>query len=279
MDSLRRPYFAWEPCLTEFIELCLTPPAFIFTILMVPVAFYWLLSIFGSFLHHGADVHHGGGHHADAAHGHDGHDGHHGSAAHSDGDLAPGDGQATWGGLGYGEVPRVLSLSLLIFFGWSSSLAALWLYPPLAGIAERALWIGAGLSALFFAFAFGAAALAVRPINKLLVAGAGPRRNDLVGKLCTVRTQRVDDGFGQAEVDHASSLVQVRELFGRSFKYGQRALIYDYDEEREVFLIAPFDPVSGKIDIPGRQALPQAPVAASDDASESLPASRRGVKE
>lgn len=267
--------------MTEFFELCLTPPAFIFTILMVPVALYWLLSVFGSVTHHfshgeighGVDGHHGGGgHHADA--GHHGHDGHHGSAAHSDGGLAPGDVQATWGGLAYGEVPRVLSLSLLIFFGWSSSLAALWLYPPLAEIAERALWIGAGLSAVFFAFAFGAAALAVRPINKLLMAGAGPRRNDLVGKLCTVRTQRVDETFGQAEVDHASSLVQVRELFGRSFRYGQRALIYDYDEDREVFLIAPFDPVTGNIDLPGRQSSAPTPAA-----PESLPASRRGVKE
>jgi hypothetical protein len=277
----------------EFLELCLTPPAWIFTFMMIPVSLYWLFSLFGSVLDHWGhaghaadglhghgDVGHGDLHHAGDGHGHaDGH-GHDPAHGHGDGNLAHGEAYvSTWGGLSFGEVPKVLSLSLLVFIGWSASLLGLWLYPPLADLTRSALWIGAVTSAVAFALAFGATALAVRPINKLLVAGAGPRRSDLVGKLCTVRTQRVDDGFGQAEVDHASSLVQVRELFGRSFKYGQRALIYDYDEEREVFLIAPFDPVSGKIDIPGRQALPQAPVAATDDASESLPASRRGVKE
>jgi hypothetical protein len=238
--------------LRDFIELCLTPPAWIFTILMVPVSLYWLVSILGSFGHghdghgggHGHDGH--GGHGHDAAHG-DGHGDSHGDGdghGHSDGNLAPGDVQASWGGLAYGEVPRIFSLSLLVFFGWTSSLAALYLYPPLAEIASRAMWIGAGVSAFFFALAFAAAALAVRPVHKLLVAGSGPRRSDLIGKLCTVRTQRVDAAFGQAEVDHASSLVQVRDLSGHGMRYGQRALIFDYDAEQEVFLIAPFDPES-----------------------------------
>lgn len=231
----------------EFLELCLTPPAWIFTWLMIPVSLYWLVSVFGSLASHAGDGHIGDGGHGHAGDGHaGGHDGHAGDGhqGHSDGGLAPGDVQAAWGGLAYGEVPRILSLSLLIFFGWTSSLAALWLYPPLAGIARGATFIGAGLSALFFAAAFAAASLAVRPIHKLLVAGAGPRRSDLIGKLCTVRTQRVDAAFGQAEVDHASSLVQVRDLSGRGLKYGDRAIVFDYDGDQEVFLIAPFDPAS-----------------------------------
>lgn len=234
----------------EFIDLCFTPPAWIFTLLMIPVSLYWLLSIFGSvadhFSHaghaadalHGADASAGDLHHPGDLHHGDGHGGH---GHHGDGDLAHGHGHATWGGISFGEVPKVLSVSLLVFFGWSASITSLWFYPPLAEIASRAIWIGAGLSALAFAFAFGATALAVRPINKLLTAGAGPTRSDLVGKLCTVKTQRVDTSFGQAEVDHASSVVQVRDPAGRGFRYGQRALIYDYDSDQEVFLIAPFD--------------------------------------
>lgn len=286
----------------EFIELCLTPPAWIFTLMMIPVSLYWLFSMFGSvadhFGHagHAADglhghgdlghadvghggLHHGELHHAGDGHGHGGHDGH-GAHGHGDGHLAHGEAYASsWGGLSFGEVPKVLSLSMLVFFGWSSSLLGLYLYPPLAEIASRALWIGAGLSAAAFALAFGATALAVRPINKLLTAGAGPTRSDLIGKLCTVRTQRVDAKFGQAEVDHASSLVQVRELFGRDFRYGQRALIYDYDSEKEIFLIAPFDPDTLTVDIPGR-APATLPAAADSDprASKTPSAARRGEK-
>lgn len=230
----------------EFIELCFTPPAWIFTLLMIPVSFYWLLSFFGFALGHffdsaahaadaalPGDLTHGGFGHGDLGHGDLG-----GDASHGGGDIAH---HAPWGGLSFGEVPRVLSFSLLIFFGWSASLLALFFYPPLEELAAKALWIGAAFSALAFAVAFGATALAVRPINKLMLAGSGPTRGDLVGKLCTVKTQRVDAGFGQAEVDRASSLVQVRDPSGRGFKYGQRAVIYDYDSEREVFLIAPFD--------------------------------------
>ncbi len=74
---------------------------------------------------------------------------------HGDGHLAHGEAYAaSWGGLSFGEVPKVLSLSMLVFFGWSSSLLGLYLYPPLADIASRAMWIGAGLSAIAFAPGF-----------------------------------------------------------------------------------------------------------------------------
>lgn len=279
----------------EFIELCLTPPAWIFTVLMIPVSLYWLLSMFGSVADHfgqaghAADGLHGHGElghadlgHADVGHGdlHHAGDGHgHGGHGHGDGHLAHGEAYASsWGGLSFGEVPKVLSLSMLVFFGWSASLLGLYFYPPLADIARSALWIGAGISAVAFALAFAATALAVRPINKLLTAGAGPTRSDLIGKLCTVRTQRVDAKFGQAEVDHASSLVQVRELFGRDFRYGQRALIYDYDSEKEIFLIAPFDPDTLTVDIPGRAPTPPAAAASESRASTTPSAARRGEK-
>jgi len=258
--------------LREFFDLCFTPPAWIFTLLMIPVAFYWLLSFFGFALGHffdsaahaadaaiPGDLTHGGLGHGDIGHGDLSHGGH--------GDIAH---HAPWGGLSFGEVPRVLSFSMLIFFGWSASLLALWFYPPLAPMASKAMWIGAAFSGLAFAVAFGATALAVRPINKLMLAGMGPMRSDLVGKLCTVKTQRVDATFGQAEVDRASSLVPVRDPAARGFKYGQRAVIYDYDSEREVFLIAPFDEKSLHIELPARET------SAAAQKTPPPAASRRG---
>lgn len=282
----------------EFIDLCFTPPALLFTILMVPVGLYWALSFFGSavdhFSHagHAADGLHGPDWHAPDAHGGDfhgdAHGHHHGPGdihgGHGSGDLAQGH-HASWGGISFGEVPKVLSLSLLVFFGWTSSLAALYFYPPLAEMANRALWIGAAFSAVAFALAFGATALAVRPINKLLTAGAGPTRGDLVGKLCTIRTQRVDASFGQAEVDHASSVVQVRDPQGRGFRYGQRAVIFDYDSDKEVFYIAPFDQETLKLELPAGNpartsepppASPPVVLPSSAPSSPKSPAARRG---
>ena len=290
----------------EFIDLCLTPPALLFTILMVPVGLYWALSVLGAAVDHVSDVGnaadgvhgpdwhapdaHGGDFHGDAhgeVHG-DAHGHHHGPGDFhgrpGSGDLAQGH-HASWGGISFGEVPKVLSLSLLVFFGWTSSLAALYFYPPLAEMANRALWIGAAFSAVAFALAFGATALAVRPINKLLTAGAGPTRSDLVGKLCTIRTQRVDASFGQAEVDHASSVVQVRDPQGRGFRYGQRAVIFDYDSDKEVFYIAPFDQETLKLELPaGNPARTSEPPPASSPvvlpssapSSPKSPAARRG---
>ena len=82
-----------------------------------------------------------------------------------------------------------------------------------------------------------------RPFGRFFVVHQAPRRKSLYGKICVVTTGRVDEKFGQATCDDggAGLLLQVRcDVMGR-LKRGQKALIVDYDSDRDAFLVEPYD--------------------------------------
>lgn len=65
-------------------------------------------------------------------------------------------------------------------------------------------------------------------------------RNDFVGRTAIVRTARVTENYGQAEVtadDGGTAVVQVRAAQSTELKAGQTALIFDYDAEGEFFWV------------------------------------------
>ncbi|MEU0877827.1 hypothetical protein ABZ345_04450 [Lentzea sp. NPDC005914] len=65
-------------------------------------------------------------------------------------------------------------------------------------------------------------------------------RNDFVGRTALVKTSRVTENYGQAEVtadDGGSAVVQVRAAQSTDLKAGQTALIFDYDAEGEFFWV------------------------------------------
>ncbi|MEM9554177.1 MAG: hypothetical protein AAGC60_07950 [Acidobacteriota bacterium] len=190
---------------------------------------YWLLSLSGIFdldLFEGAGLEAGG---LDA-----GLDG----AVDGGLDPTPGFMERT----GFGEIPRSILLTMISFFGFFFSLAAIVAlerstgWTPETGVAQAA--VGGAMLVL----ATGATALAVQPLRRAMEANLGPTRGDLVGGPCTIKTARVDDSFGQAELDDGDQLVQVRDPIGLGLGLGARALVYGYDPEREVFLVTSLDP-------------------------------------
>jgi hypothetical protein len=70
---------------------------------------------------------------------------------------------------------------------------------------------------------------------------SGPRRRDFIGTECRIRTGSVDEEFGQARVEdgQAGLLIQVRS--DGKFKRGPRAIIIDYDREREAYIVEAYD--------------------------------------
>lgn len=109
-------------------------------------------------------------------------------------------------------------------------------------LAETAVFVGAlAISALI-------TRLLMRPLGRMLTEEQIPSRQDFVGRMCVIRTGRVDLGFGQAEVraaDGASAVIQVRQQRNRedepALKAGSTALIFDYDAEGEFFWVMPYD--------------------------------------
>ncbi len=139
-----------------------------------------------------------------------------------------------------GEVPVSISGTLLLIFGWLFSYGGTALLATIAFGGTVAV-IGLGVGA--FALAAGATSLATRPLRKLFRMAPVTVRRDLIQRICKLTTLRVDEKFGQAEVDDDGTvlLVQVRCRRENDMTRGDRAIIYEYDAPREVFWIAPLD--------------------------------------
>lgn len=189
-------------------------PTILFTAALVVVVLFWLLVALGAADAHGFGVH---------AHVH--------AHGHADG----------WG---LGGVPVTIPFSLLTAIGWILSLSGSVLLAPLthSGIARAAVSVAVWAGSLFVAWR--ATRLLMRPLRGLFPDEHGPSRLDFVGLTCTIRTGRVDDGFGQAEVrsaDGSAAVVQVRQTGNDALSSGSTGLLYAYDETGEFFWVAPYD--------------------------------------
>ena len=257
--------------LTPFVDAALRMPTVVFTVLLVPVGLYWIVSLLGIFS-------------LDWIDGVDGAiDGASEGLAEAAGEaLAEGAGEALGEAAGeaiaesvgeaaheaagevvvdsldmhqrpsfiehlsFGDVPRSFSWSLVIGFAWLFSLLGSVYIPGFDDAASSGLVTGGAIAAVLGVVSLGlavvATSLALRPVNKAMRAGQGARRHQLVGRTCTVRTSRVDTTFGQAEVDDGSMIIDVRTTDPTAeLVHGARALIFNYDGDREVFLVAPLD--------------------------------------
>lgn len=206
--------------MSEFLDAALAFPAVLFTFALVVVVAYWLLVLVG-----GAEV--------DALDG--------GEGVGSDASAGAGGGGSVgfFAVFGLGGVPVTIVVSLLTAIAWFVSLAGAALFDNLA---LRALVLPVALLT-----AWSLTWTLVRPLRRLAPAERGISRSDFVGRVCVIRTGRVDSGFGQAEVtadDGSSAIVQVRtddaDATG-NLTSGSTALIFDYDAEGEFFRVAPYD--------------------------------------
>lgn len=204
-----------ERALGDFISYALAFPTVLFGFPLVVVVAYWLLVLVGLA---GVDAPDGGG--------------------GIDSDPSAAGSQGGHAGLGLGGVPLVVVLSLLTVVAWFVSLAGS-VYAP-SGLPWSALVL---LGALLVAWIVTRGCCrVVRPFfrTERLVS-----HQDFVGRVCTVRTGRVDASFGQAEVvaaDASTALVQVRCIEpDTELRAGSTALIFDYDADGAFFHVTPYD--------------------------------------
>jgi hypothetical protein len=136
------------------------------------------------------------------------------------------------------SVPVTVVLSLIITFSWLVSMVGMQL------VTRTLPSFGPGLG---FLVLVGAAvlslpitSLAARPLAPVFAHKSAPSRRDLVGKTCTVRTGVVNRRFGEALLEDggAGLVIRVRSD-GRELRRGEHALIVDWEEEREAFVIEP----------------------------------------
>lgn len=259
--------------LSTFLDIAFSLPTAPFTWLMMPVTLYWMLSLSGIFSLEWLDGADGAldgavdgaadalgeaaaeaaadaaadalGDAAADAFG-DGlaaiADGKAEAAMEAKAEILGGGGPSFHEGAGLGDVPRTFSWSLMVLFSWLMSLGGSYFVPGFQDLATKGLIVASFLAAGIFAAAMMLTAAAMKPVQRAMSAGTGTRSMELVGQTCTIRTQRVDGNFGQAEVDDGAMVIQVRSADSDGpFKFGGKAIIYQYDREREVYWVSPLD--------------------------------------
>lgn len=141
--------------------------------------------------------------------------------------------------LGITGMPILLALNLLSIFAWALSMIAMTVIGEVSGTSRLLIGLVVAAASLVGArFLTNRIATRLEPV---FIPTRALRRGDLVGSTCTVTTLKVTDTFGQAEVRTAegdSLVVQVRCDEANELTAGSRTLIFDVDEDSEIFRVS-----------------------------------------
>ena len=228
--------------MTELVEASLQFPTVVFTIALGVVLVYWLFVLVGALdidLLGGdvdADVSGAakgigealtGGAKAGGEALHAGADADASAEVDADGGI--------WQGLGLGDVPVTISVSLITLLSWAGSLAVMHYLAGGAG------WLRAVVLVAAIIVALPIAALLVRPLAPVFAVREGKSNADYVGHACTITTGSVDDKFGQATIEDGGTVLVIAVRCDRAgtLARGDKALIIDFDREREAYVVEP----------------------------------------
>jgi hypothetical protein len=205
----------------ELVDASLQFPTVVFTISLGIILVYWAFVLLGALdidlLGGDADVHV----HTDVH-------------VHADVDVDA-DAADHGLGLGLGDVPLTISISVIVVVAWCASLlAASYLIGPVA-LQRIAVLVAAVVIALPIA------AVLVRPLAPIFKIKEGKSNTDYIGHTCVITTGRVDDSFGQASLEDGGTVHVITVRCDRTGKLarGDRALIIDFDRNRQAYLVEP----------------------------------------
>lgn len=148
-----------------------------------------------------------------------------------------GDG-GVWAGLGLSRVPITISISAILLACWVLSLLAMHHAPALVGDAP---WVAPVVLPASLVAGILLASVLVRPLGGVFTLREGKSNRDYVGYTCTVTTGHVDDGFGQATVEDGGTVLVIPVRCDRpgALARNDRALIIDFDRERQAYVVEP----------------------------------------
>lgn len=143
-----------------------------------------------------------------------------------------------WAGLGLSRVPLTISLSVVFLVCWVISLLAMYYVPDLIGDAS---WVAPAVLPATLIVGLPISGLLVRPLGGVFELREGKSNSDYVGHTCTVTTGHVDDGFGQATVEDGGTVLVIPVRCDRAgaLARNDKALIIDFDSERQAYVVEP----------------------------------------
>ena len=130
-------------------------------------------------------------------------------------------------------VPLAVVVGVSSVFAWLTSFAAMKFLPETALVK-----IGVGLGAAVIGALVGGRVC--RPFRTFFNVAEGPRRAEIVGKVCTIRSMQVSDGAGTAEI--GDFIAEVRCFRPNELTVGSKAIVYEYDSQQGTYHVGPLDP-------------------------------------
>lgn len=141
---------------------------------------------------------------------------------------------------GLSGVPLTLSLSILFFIAWVSCLVSgVWLQPMLPE-GNISLLVNSAILCITFILSVFLTGRIVKPLSPLFVTHEAPSNQSLVAQTCEITSMTVDEHFGQAKLEDggAGLIISVRALETNTLTKGHKAMIYDYDAEKNIYFIS-----------------------------------------
>lgn len=154
-------------------------------------------------------------------------------------DAQPGTFESALTALGIAGIPLTIVAGVATIFGWMTSYIA-------SRFFAGSLLIELGILAAAGAIGIGVSAIALRPLRGVFQTAEGPRRNHLVGKIAEVRSLRVDEHHGTAEI--GGFIAEVRCFRDNTLTVGSKAIVYDYDATTGIYAVGPIDPSIAEVD-------------------------------
>lgn len=139
--------------------------------------------------------------------------------------------------LGVGRIPVTVTMSAATLLSWTICSLASSTFAPAMLLTKIAVLLGSMLAGLVLA------ALVLSPIGRAIDPQKARKRRDSLGQICTITSGKVDAGFGTAHVDDGGAGLNVHVVCNKAnqLKKGDRALIVDYDHEKDVYDVEPID--------------------------------------
>jgi len=139
--------------------------------------------------------------------------------------------------LGLDGVPVTIAFTVLDFYGLAISyLLRKYLMPLLDGILT-ATATGALLAFIAVIVALPLTALCVKPFRDVFRTHEGERKGDLMGTVCTVKTQYVSETFGQAVGDN-DMIFSIRASEPNDLKQGSKVILLEFDAHNDTYSVA-----------------------------------------
>lgn len=146
--------------------------------------------------------------------------------------------------LGLRGVPLSIVMGLIALFAWAACYALVALF----SVGEPGNWFNLLVGTLAIPVSLAAAVLLtaaiVRPLRPLFQAlnGTAPDKV-LLGATATIRTTRVDERFGEAQLqmDGADLIVKVRAPAEKNLKKGDKVVLVEHEKEQNLFWVVSVD--------------------------------------